>query len=103
MFLVTFHFFYFAIPAYKKFRDAGVAVEVIEEDVGHLSLPAVTFCPYRHHSAWKNGSILNPLGIYETHCKGAHSREEILSCIDTGTFNITETFPYRTLTVEVED
>ena len=55
VFLVIIHFSYFAIPAYKKFRDAGVAVEVIEEDVGHLSLQAVAFCPYKQYSAWKNG------------------------------------------------
>ena len=96
--LVIFHFFYFAIPAYRDFTEASVAVEEFEEDADHLIPPAITLCPYKYwFSGWRNGSQLAPnfLGSFDAHCSGAITREEILDCIEKETFNITDALPKR--------
>ena len=96
--LVIFHFIFFAIPAFHDYTTHSVAVEVLEEDAESLPPPAITLCPYKYwFSGWKNASKTAPnfLGSYDEHCEGSESREDILECIDTKTFNLTDALPAR--------
>ena len=92
MVLLVLHFHYFAIPAFRTYKASGVAVEILEEEAEHLPPPAVTVCPYKNYSGWKNASLTEPnyCGSYDTHCDGADTLEKIQNCIDTGTYNRTE-------------
>ena len=103
---VTFHFYFFAIPAFEKYVEKGVAVEVLDKEAETIQPPAITFCQYKYwFSGWKNASIDLPNFVenYDEHCNAAESKIDIINCIVEKTFNFTDAFPARVLHGELDD
>ena len=95
--LLIVFFFFFGIPSFNKFQAREVLINKRKINTEDIAPPAITFCS---GDGWKNVSDdssnteIQDYGFDSEilkHCQESNTFEEVLECIDTKTYNLTET------------
>ena len=98
--LLIVFFFFFGLPSWKKFQAREVLINKRKIITTEIAAPAITICGFQFETwdGWKNDDS-NKTGLNNNmpdffilnKCKEPHSVEEALECINTKTYNLTET------------
>ena len=112
--LLIVFFFFFGCPSWNKFQAREILINKRKIITSEISAPAITICVVDESDGWKNESRYNvydsnntdfndydsnstllqndgPNSYILDQCKESNSVEEALECINTKTYNLTET------------
>ena len=87
----------FARPSIEKYLNAEVIVEKSSLKREKKDSPAITFCAYNEQNyGWKKKVRINGYRTWvDEFCNNTTSIKDAMTCLDEGTFNLSETVNWK--------